>query len=645
MGKKLNDSRSFDLQTLDLLLDSIVDAAAHAGTTRQDFYTRSTVKLKAGTDSLVAMVWVSDGQRLRIVGHSGWDACPVRQKEQVQKFVKESIDSGSSASQRVKDLPFGRVYSGTCKPANRFQFLFLLIQPPREDELLGQVLEDLVIEVVGQIEIFENSRFSESPQGAIREVSNLAQLVQGLGRAANLTQLAFHLANDLAIVSKADRVSFHNARGKIKAISGVSEVSHKTGVVRQLKSLASKTLSSKEAIEWSNGEINFEGKRMPRGLPKTIESIGTPIGYTFPCISEGKCYGALVFEFFSEEFHSVEQRRMMRELVDFSSPVIARATQLLSIPGIGFQNFFFNGLLGSRVRSFLWLIASAIALGLAWYFLFLVPNPFEIHGEGILQPVRRQHVYAKTDGEIKDLLVIENSAVMDGQPLIHIDSRSLEKDIIQVEGEIAEVQQQLKNLTLTEVDGDVDDPLQEEAKRASEIERLKIRLQGHLDRLAVLEEKQQYLKVTSPIDGKVVTTDLRRRLLDRPISRGDLLMTIAQTDGEWEVELAIADNRIEFIEKAMRSKHPKPLQVELRLMSNASESYLGQLESLDYRSQEDSVDGMSRVKATISMNEEDIESSLRIGTRVLGKVRCGQRNNFYLLTYELNNRIREYFFW
>ncbi len=645
MVKNLGETGSFDLQTLDVLLDSISNSASQPGIPRRDFYQQTASKLKAGTDSLISVVWVSDGkQQLRIAGHSGWTELNDSVKKKLQSLARLHFDS-KATSDRVNDFSFGRVFSEMCQPANGFRFLYMLVRPSGEEELVGQVFHDLVAEVAGQIEVYENARKAEAPDESARDVSHLAQLVQNAGKSANLKQLSFHLVNDFAKITKASRVTYLDNTGKIRAISGAAAISHKTSIVRNLTRLGKMVLASRNPIEWHGEEISFDGRRLPRNARQLIEATGTNIGYVLPCESEGKFYGAVIFEFFGDTAHSVEERRLIGEVIEFSAPVVARTSQYNSIPGIRFQNLLFNRVLGSPVRTMFWLLTLAAAGWLAWYLLFLVQSPFEIYGDGILEPVRKQHVFARTDGEIKGLLIDENAEVVEGQKLLQIDSRQLEKEIIKVEGEIAEVQQQLRNYALTDVDGDVDDIMEEEARRASEVERLKIRLNGFKERLGFFEERQDKLEIVAPLDGIVITPDLRRRLVDRPINRGDLLMTIAQTKGEWQIELQIADNRIEFIENAIKEQHPEPLQVEFRLMSDSSETWIGELQGLDYRSDINEADGQSHVTATVSLSEEDLDRSLRIGTRVFGKIECGKRNYFFLLSYELNNRIREWFFW
>ena len=228
--------------------------------------------------------------------------------------------------------------------------------------------------------------------------------------------------------------------------------------------------------------------------------------------------------------------------------------------------------------------------------------------------------------------------------MLEIESQTLEKELIEVEGEIAEVQQQLRNFALTEIDRDVEDPIAEETRRASEVERLKIRLDALKERLSFFEDRQSKQQVVAPLAGVITTPELRRRLLDRPINRGDLLMSIAQTSGQWQLEMKIPDNRVEFVEAAMKESSD-PLVVKFRLKSDSSLTHEGVLEKLDYRSdQQEGVDESS-VSATVSIDEEELGASLRLGARVFGKIECGERNNFYLLTYEMRNRINQWLFW
>jgi multidrug efflux pump subunit AcrA (membrane-fusion protein) len=652
MANDISSSAGFDLTALDVLLDSIANEATKPGLSRDDFYGATNRKLIASTESIASLVWVAhpNGQ-VRSAGDSakenGWSKLSAEQRKEVQAAVSEHLKSDASSAPAIRSLSFAKAYLDSREARNGLRFIYVLLRQAQDSDLVEQVFSDLSAELVSQIEIFENTRSAEAPNKTSQDLTHFAQLMQNLGKSGSLKELAFHLVNDVAKITGADRVSYLDAAGRMQAISGASQISFRTSTVRNLVRLGKTVLAAKQNLDWQWPEIGFDGKHLPRNAKKMVEATGSPIGYAVLCQSEGKSSGVLILEYFSDEDvgPSVERGQLITEVVNFSSPVIRRSTQFHSIPAIGILDVVFNQLLASPVRLLLWMATIGLLAWLAIYGLFFVPQPFEIYGEGVLLPVNQRHVFAQLDGEIDQLLVDENSIVADAQQLLVIEAKGLEKEIIAIEGEVAESQQQLRNLQLTESDAEGEDALTEETKRASEVERLKIRLSSLNARLKFFEDQQSRQTVVSPIAGVVTTQNLRERLVDRPINRGDLLMSIAQADGPWHIEVKIPDNRIEFVVAAMDQSAEEMLDVHFRLKSDSASSYTGKLVDLDYRS--DLRDGEDRtsVIATVSIDEKELDQSLRLGARVYAKVACGERNNFYLLTYELRDRIDEWFFW
>ena len=649
MANKVNSNVGFDLSALDVLLDSIASDASQLGVSRQKFYSSLHRKLLASTESTASVVWVSNQNgQVRSASNSlestGWAKLSENDQKEVQQLVKRFLKQEANNAQTHR-LSLGTVYLDSRQTRNGLRFIYVLVRSTRDNELVEQVFADLVSELAGQIEIFENAQTASSPNKSARDLSYVAQLTQNLGKSSSLKELSFHLVNDVAKITGADRVSYLDSAGKMQAISGAAQISFRTATVRNLARLGKTVLAAKQGLDWREDQVNFDGKRLPRNAKQLIEATQSPLGYVIPCQSDNKFSGVLLLEYFSAADQSIEQRELINEVVNFASPVIRRSSEIYSIPAIGFLDKFFNRLFTHSIRLLIWCIALA---GLAWlaiYALFLIPRPFEIYGEGILLPVRQQHVFAQIDGEVGQLLVDENSSIEAKEELLVIESQALEKELITVEGEIAETQQQLRNLQLTEGESEGEDAVAEETQKAAEIERLKIRLNSLNARLEFYVQQQAKQTVFSPIIGVVTTQNLRQRLVGRPINRGDLLMSIAQTDGPWQIELKIPDNRIEFISEAMKQSDQSSIPVTFRLKSDSTKTYKGELTELDYRSDLRDGEDRSSVIATVSVDEQELDRSLRLGARVYGKVSCGQRNNFYLLTYELRNRMDEWFFW
>ena len=649
MVNEVNSNVGFDLSALDVLLDSIASDANQLGVSRDKFYSSLHRKLLASTESTASVVWVTNQNgQVRSAGSSldatGWAELSESSQKKVQQLVKNCLKEDSGAAQTHR-LSLETVYLDSRQTRNGLRFIYVLVRPKNDNELVEQVFADLVSELVGQIEIFENAQTASAPNKTAHDLTHVAQLIQNLGKSGSLKELSFHLVNDVAKITGADRVSYLDSAGRMQAISGAAQISFRTATVRNLARLGKTVLAAKQGLDWREDEINFDGKHLPRTAKQLIQATESPLGYVVPCQSDKKFSGVLLLEYFSVVDQSIEQRELINEVVNFAAPVIRRNSEIYSIPAIGFFDKFFNRLFTHQIRLLAWCAALA---GLAWlaiYALFLVPRPFEIYGEGILLPVNQQHVFAQVDGEVGELLVDENSPVEAKQELLVIESQDLEKELITVEGEIAEAQQQLRNLKLTEGESEGEDAVAEETQKAANIERLKIRLTSLNARLEFYEQQQAKQTVFSPIVGIVTTQNLQQRLVGRPINRGDMLMSIAQTEGPWQIELKIPDNRIEFVSEAMKRSDQSSIPVVFRLKSDSTKTYEGELTELDYRSDLRDGEDRSSVIATVSVDEQELDRSLRLGARVHGKVACGQRNNFYLLTYELRNRINEWLFW
>jgi multidrug efflux pump subunit AcrA (membrane-fusion protein) len=636
--------RAIDLNALDHLLDSLAKTAGNSSTNRSDFYASINKNIVACTESKASAILVSnqDGRKVRLVHKVGWEELASNDVTAFQKCI-QSVLTGEVNSVSVS-LPSSRAFIGKCKTQKGMQFVYALLRNLQDNELESQVFTDLANEIASQIKVFEDQLASGEKPKSILNLTHIAQLVQNLGKSKNTTQMAFHLVNDLARITQSDRVSFVDKWGKVQAVNGASRVSLRTSSARRLSSIARLTLASGNSIEWTGEEVQIDGPRSTRGLKQLVLDLGTAEGFVIPVESDSSACGVLVVEYFdSGEQTAMERRALVSEVVNFASPVVERSMRVSSIPGIGILDTVFNRLLSRPVRLMAFLAALGAGIALLGFCLFGIQRPFEIYGEGVLQTATRQHVFAGVDGEIEELLVREGGQVEHGERLAVVGSESLEKELISIEGEIAEAKQEMRNLKLS--DFRQDEETQDDAtKRASDIERLKLRLKTLDARMEFFENQKSQLEIEAPIGGQVITPNLQQRLASRPVNRGDLLMTIANTSGEWEIELQVPDNRVGFIKQAQTDNDGEPLEVIFRLASDSEKTFSGTLNRLDYRSDLRSLDEESVVLAYVDISESDLGGSLRLGSRVYGKVVCGQRNNFFLLTYEARNKIREWFF-
>lgn len=646
-------SKDLDLNALDVLLDALAQQASDASTDRASFYSAINRQIAASTESLASAVFVKNTKgQSRIVQQYGWDRLPASVSESLnnasKKIIQEISPDQTKSVADSSNAAGHKLVFAHCKPLSGMQFVFLLVRNTKDNELANQVYRDLTLEIANYIEIFENGKSASKSPRTVVELTQIAQLVQNLGKSNGSGEMAFHLVNDLAKITHADRVTYFSPSAKIKAISGVSNVSQQTSVVKSLTKIARLTLKS-GAIEWQGEKIEIDGNRKPRGLEALIKSVPAKSGFSIPVQQQASNAGILLFEFFElPESAELDRRELVNESIEFVTPVVERNLRTFSIPGIGLLDWLFNRIVVRSVRSGLALCLVLGLIAIAGYWMFGMQSPFEIYGEGTLQTAEQNHIFSHVDGEVERLLVREGSHVKPGEHLLQIRSKDLEKEIVSVRGRIEEAQTEQRALRLADLSIASENSGRDESQRASDLERLKIRLETLASQLQLLEEKEKQLVIRTPIVGSITTQNLKQKLFDRPIDRGDLLMTVSNTDGQWQVELAIPDNRVEFIKSAMTAAklvdESAELEVIFRLASDSNQTYTGKLTHIDYRSDQRSTAEETQVIAYASIDEQELGDSLRLGSRVYGKVACGQRNNFFLLTYEARNRINQWFF-
>ena len=582
--------------------------------------------------------------QLTMVAHHGWNELDNHALASAKESIKQQyLQTASSSPRHVDGVS---AFLGKTPPVNGVEYLFVLVRKPEPGPLVEQVFEDLVGEIANQVESCEIRRAAGQKNKAVQDLAHLVQSAQNVGKSENLTELATHLVNDLAKSSGADRVCFFRSNGKLLAVSGVSQAALKTIWSKRLSHLARLAQSSGQPIESTENQVGVGDALKSAEVTQLAAGLDSDIVYVAPLVVRGNCSGIVSVEYFDRhglDKEWTDQRNLISQTLEFIAPVVRRSVQVQSIPGIAAIDFLFNRILVHPIRVMVWAAALiAICLGV-FYFLVYVERPFEIQAAGVLRPAVQRNVFAPRDGEIKILLVEEGSFVGPDQQLAVVESKSLLEQLIVVEGEQAEVIQELQNLKLADAQFELGSTPDEEfseiqARTASDIERLEAKLETLNKRQELLQQQVAELTLLSPIGGQVTTQDVERRLKSRPVNRGDLLMTISAMEGDWEIELQVPDNRMEFVTQVERPT------VRFRLAADSEQVYAGQIREFDFRAHGQTERSQVGVRALVDLDEAELANNLRLGSRVIAKIECGKKNNLFLLTYEIRNKLREWFF-
>ena len=140
------------------------------------------------------------------------------------------------------------------------------------------------------------------------------------------------------------------------------------------------------------------------------------------------------------------------------------------------------------------------------------------------------------------------------------------------------------------------------------------------------------MHITSPIAGQVVTWDIEQ-LRFRPVTTGQVLLTVADPDGPWELEIYMPENRMGHVERALEDEDlDQPLKVTYIMQTDPGTSHQGTVEEIHVNSALHEDQGQS-VLIRVKINENDLKDR-RPGATATAKIHCGQRSIAYVWMHE-----------
>jgi hypothetical protein len=130
------------------------------------------------------------------------------------------------------------------------------------------------------------------------------------------------------------------------------------------------------------------------------------------------------------------------------------------------------------------------------------------------------------------------------------------------------------------------------------------------------------------------------------VERGQILLSVADTTGDWRVELKVPDDRIGYLLDVQRRRPAEPLPGELRLGSQESGFLNGGVTRIAQPAEpaEQAATGATRTVVAYvapdagAINTDDPQ--VRPGASVRARVLCGEHSLGYVWTHDLVNAAR-----
>jgi len=471
----------------------------------------------------------------------------------------------------------------------------------------------------------------------------------------NLRDTAYAVANEGRRMIGCDRVSVAIQTGRkctIEAVSGQDTMENRSNIVALLGDLSTRVVATGEPL-WYEGstedlppQIEKSIERyveesysktivvLPLRKPKSAEeqaSDATSRGVEREQDSVGEVIGALVVE----QIESELPRNVMAPRMDLVYEHSARALA----NSMEHSNLFLMPVWRTLGRA-AWVIKARTlpkALTIAGLIILVigvltfVQKDFYLKAKGAMQPVDRRDVFVSVTGTVYAVHVQDQQLVKEGDMLVELRNPDLEVEWQQLVGQLQSTREQYNSSLDARARADAELSQADKIRLEGEIVDLRERIKSFEEQQLLLQAKRAELKIKSPISGQVMLSwDVERTLLNRPVQTGQVLMSVGNLEKDWEVELYMPERRMGHMDLA-RADLDK-LEVSYILATDPKTTRTGGVKDVQRITQVHDDDGNTvRVRVEIDMSEI---RDPRPGASVTGKVLCGRRAIGYTWFHE-----------
>ncbi len=471
----------------------------------------------------------------------------------------------------------------------------------------------------------------------------------------DLRETAYAVANEGRRLIGCDRVSVGIMRGRkcvVDAVSGQDAVEDRSNIVHLLGQVATRVVATGEPL-WYEGATDDLPPQIEKAVDAYVDESYSKTIAVLPLrrpksadqaardASEGAVErdnhhtGEVIGALIVEQIESKLPQSVMMPRVDLvyehSSRAIANSMEHTSL---------FLMPLWRTLGRLSWVVrARTLPKTLAVTGLILVilgiltfgKRDFYLKAKGSLQPVDVADVFVAQSGTVVESLVEDQQMVNEGDVLVRLRNTDLDVQLEDVLGQLQSTQQQLISARETRV---IQGKLlsEEEAIRLDgQIAEMQVRERSLTRQHELLQEKSRQLEIRAPMSGKVMLAwDVEKSLKNRTVDVGQVLMSIADMSGDWEVELFMPERRMGHIDTAR--KNGQGSEVKYILATEPKTERTGEVKHLQKITEMHDEEGHS-VQIRVAIDRSKI-SDPRPGTTVTGKVLCGRRAIGYTWFHE-----------
>lgn len=538
-------------------------------------------------------------------------------------------------------------------------------------------------EVVGLVEIFQRPGGGPTTQrGYVRFVSQMAdlaadylknqrlrflndrqqlwkqleQFLRSIHASLDVRQAGYSIVNEGRRLIGCDRVSLAVKDGgklRVVAVSGLDTIDRRATEVRHLSKLAQAVAKTREPL-WHAANSGEAAPQIDQHLQPYIDAsharllavlpLLATVGGTKPSSDSDKSnyqrkklVGALIIEQLQEAKATDLLRSRSEMVAEHSAAALANALEhsgLFLMPlwkVLGKTASLFRG------RTFFKTAGVLALLGGIIYALVVIPAEFEVAARGKLQPVERWDIFARIDGDVVSVPVRHGQTVSRGDVLAELHSPDLAEEFERLLGRQKGVQEKTSSTNKRLLDNNRGGASRltpyDESRLAGELVELRQEAENIRREQELFTQKQKRLRVVADEAGQVVTWEVEASLLRRPVQRGQVLMTLANPDGPWELELYVPERRLRHILTAQEggdgtADETRPaLDVTFMLSSHPGEEFHGRVIEIEQSAEVRGEEG-NTILVRVEV-DKGMLPHLHDQTTVTAKLYCGRKSLGY----------------
>ena len=262
-----------------------------------------------------------------------------------------------------------------------------------------------------------------------------------------------------------------------------------------------------------------------------------------------------------------------------------------------------------------------------------------VSADGRLLPKHRRNIFATADGVVTSVLVEHGDSVNQGEVLLKLDSSKLELEATRLAGELSTARQRLRTESTRQWNQESSNrDAAAEGQLAAQRQQLTFQIRAIESQLKLVAKQREQLTIRAPISGRIETWDTTQLLANRPVHRGQQLLSVAADRSDtWTAELSVRDRDAGRVLLAQQ-RHGPNLKVSFLVASDPTVSHLGEVQQVAIANHI-SHSGESALRVSVEVGRESLINTPS-GAEVLARIHCGRRSIAFVWFHQLLDTFR-----